>query len=300
MKVCAALFTVSLAILAIPVSAQDTQGDASTSDQDIVVEGSLPDRDDLHDAVRAVSQERGSDVPLVRYFDPVCLHVTGMHPRANDAVRERILANIAEAGIDVAQGDCRANALVMAVPDPAELIALLDDRQPWLITPDNRGAINAGLAAQDPVLVWHNTEDRSEQGRRVAHSATFPGATGTASPLNVNVRVNSTGRPRRVGATHSTAVVSGVVVLDLDALVGMDLERVSDFATMRLLAPGLEPRGHTFNVPTSVMWPFEAERGETELTRFDRAYLRALYGLRPNAAANVLTAAVVREYERRE
>ena len=295
MKVLTAVFAVALTMAPTVAFSQD----APVGDQDIVVSGSLPEHSDLADAVRAVSRERGSDKPLQRYFDPICLHVTGMNPRANSFVKERILGNARQAGVEVDEGDCRANALVMAVHEPAELIALLDDRQPWIIASDNRTAIDASLAAREQVLVWHNTEDRSAQGTALTHSATVRGATGTATPLSVNVRVNSSTRARRVGATHSTAVVSAVVVLDLDALVGMDLERVGDFASMRLLAPGLEPRGHAFDVPTSVMWPFAADAGESELTRFDRAYLRALYGLQPNAAANVLTAAVVREYEGR-
>jgi len=293
LKLTLAFCAATAALMGTPALAQD----APEAGQDIIVYGALPERDDVRDAVRAVSRERGSDQPLRRYFDPICLHVTGMNARANSFVRERILANAREADVAVDDRECRANALVMVVQEPAELIALLEERQPWLITSDNRTTIDASLAAQEDVLVWHNTEDRSAQGTRLAHSATVPGATGTASPLNVSVRVNSTSRARRLGAAHSTAVVSGVVVLDMDALVGMDLERVADFATMRLLAPGLEARRHTFDVPTSVMWTFAVNEGQSELTRFDRAYLRALYGLRPNAAASVLTAAVLREYE---
>ena len=294
MKFFAAFLTIFLAMLAMPAAAQD----AAEDDPEIIVPGTLPERGELRDAVRAVSRERRSDVPLLRYLDPICLRVTGMHPRANTMVRERILANIREADVAVNEGDCPANAVVIVAAEPAEVIDLLNNSEPSLITSQNRNAIEASLAAQEPVLVWHNAADRSAQGGRLALSQTIPGVGGTASPLNVSVRVNSSSSARRVGATHSRAVVSGVVVLDIDWLVGMDLERVGDFATMRLLAPGIEPRGHTFDAPTSVMWPFEAERGETELTRFDRAYLRALYGLRPNAGANVLTSAVLREYER--
>jgi len=295
-KFCAAFLTIPLVMLPMHAAAQD----ATEDDPDIIVEGTLPERGELRDAVRAVSRERGSDVPLLRYLDPICLHVTGMDPRANTMVRERILANIREADVAVDESDCPANAVVIVAPEPVEVIELLNNSEPSLITFQSRNAIEASLAAQEPVLVWHNTADRSAQGGRLAHSQTILGIGGAASPLSVSVRMNTRSRPRRVGATHSRAVVSGVVVLDVEWLVGMDLERVGDFATMRLLAPGLEPRGHTFDAPTSVTWPFEAERGETELTRFDRAYLRALYGLRPNAAANTLTAAVVREYERTE
>lgn len=271
-------------------------GQETSPGGDIVVSAELPEDAAVHAAVHAVMQERGSDQPLVRYLDPLCLHVTGMAARANAFVRQRMLANALEAGVRVAEGECRANAVVFAVKEPAELITLLEDRQPGLLTSDHRSRVNSEVAQGKPVLVWHNMEDRSQQGGRLAHSATMPGASGSQSPLNVSVRVNSHARPGRTSPSHSRAVVSGVVVLDVDWLVGMDLERVSDFATMRLLAPGMLPDGLVFDGPSSVTTPFAAGVGEQEMTRFDRAYLSALYGLRPDAPANRLPSAVARAY----
>ncbi|MDE1467913.1 hypothetical protein [Aurantiacibacter sp. D1-12] len=263
----------------------------------IIVSGNLPEDSDIRGAVRAVMQERGNTDPIHRYLDPLCLHVTGMNAQSNAFVRARMLANAEEAEIDLGEEGCTANAIVFVVAEPGELLDLLQERQPWLLTSDERRRVEHEAGEGEPVLVWHNFEDRSAQGNQIAHSATVPGAGGSATPLSVNVRVNTQARPSRSTATHSTAVQSGVVVLDMDWLVGMDLERISDFATMRLLAPGLVPFGHEFTRPTSVTSPFIAEEGETEMTRFDRAYLRALYGLQPNAAANRLPAAVLREYE---
>ncbi|WP_271078317.1 hypothetical protein [Aurantiacibacter sp. MUD61] len=290
------------ALVGMAACAAMAGGAAAAQDQDdsqgsIIVSGELPEPSDIRGTVRAVMQERGNNDPLYRYLDPLCLHVTGMAAEANAFVRERMLANAAEAEIELAEEGCTANAIVFVVQEPVELLALLEDRQPWILTADDRRRVEHEAGEGEAVLVWHNFEDRSAEGNRMAHSAAIPGATGSAPPLNVQTRVNTRAQARRVGATHSTAVQSGVVVLDMDHLVGMDLERISDFATMRLLAPGLIPFGHQFDTPTSITSPFIAEDGETEMTRFDRAYLRALYSLQPNAAANRLPAAILREYE---
>ncbi len=276
--------------------AQDGEEPDNAQDA-IIVSGQLPEGSDIRDAVRSVMQERGNSEPLHRYFDPLCLHVTGMVAQANAFVRERMLANAREAQVPVDDDDCRTNAIVFVVEEPTRLLALLDERQPWLLTNENRRRIEQEASDGEPVLVWHDTEVRTADGGTLAHSATVAGATGSSTPLQVNVRVNNGARPSRGRASHSMGVGVGIVVLDTDWLVGMDLERVSDFATMRLLAPGLQPFGHEFDVPTSVTSPFIADEGETELTRFDRAYLRALYGLQPNAGANRLPTAVVRAYE---
>ncbi|MWV28476.1 hypothetical protein [Aurantiacibacter rhizosphaerae] len=277
-----------------PAQAQDGAQDAPEG-RDIVVSGDLPDDSDVRETVHAIMRERGSTQPLVRFLDPLCLHVTGMASRANAFVRERVLANAREAGLDVEEGKCRANAVIFVVADAADLIGLLEEQQPGLLQPDNRTRVKAEARRGDPVVAWHNLEDRSQQGGRMAHSSTVPGAAG-ASPLYVGVRVNSHGRPGRTSPSHSRAVVSGAVVMETDWLVGMDLERVSDFATMRLLAPGMMPDDFVFDVPPSVTSPFMAGEGEEEMTRFDRAYLRALYGLSPDASARSLPAAVVRAY----
>lgn len=273
-----------------------TTAQAQESDP-IIVTGQLPEAEQVRGAVQAVMQERGNDTPLQRYLDPICLHVTGMAAQANAFVRERTLENAREAGIPVGEEGCTANALVFVVEEPEELLALLQERQPWVLTSEHRRRVEYEASEGEPVLVWHNLEPRSPEGARLAHSATVAGAQGTASPLNVTVRMNNQARTRRTGATHSMAVVSGAVVLDTDWLVGMDLERVSDYATMRLLAPGLVPYNHEFAVPTSVTSPFVADEGQDVLTRFDRAYLRALYSLQPNTAANRLPNAVLRAYE---
>ncbi|MBH5322139.1 hypothetical protein [Aurantiacibacter sediminis] len=266
----------------------------------IIVSGDLPGPTDIRATVRAVMQERGNTQPLHRYLDPLCLHVTGMAAQANAFVRERMLANANDAEIALADEGCSVNAIVFIVEEPVQLLELLTDRQPWLLRPDDRRRVEFEAEEGAPVIVWHNFEDRAAQGGRLAHSATVAGSTGTVTPLGVNVRVNNQSGFGRTGATHSTAVQSGVIILNLNHLVGMDLERVGDFATMRLLAPGLIPFEHQLDEPTSVTAPFIADEGETVLTRFDRAYLRALYGLQPNAAANRLPAAVVREYEEDE
>ncbi len=286
----------AFAILAVAAPGVATAQETSIGSE-IVVSGALPDDAKVRGTVQAIMRERGHTEPLVRYLDPVCLHVTGMAARANAFVRARVLSNAREAGIAVEEGECRTNAVIFVVADAADLITLLEERQPALLPPDNRTRAKAEAQRGQPVVAWHNLEDRSEQGGRVAHSATVPGAMGTSSPLNVSVRVNTPGRPGRTSPSHSRAVVSGAVVLDADWLVGMDLERVSDFATMRLLAPGMAPGDFEFDVPGSVIAPFAANQGEEEMTRFDRAYLSALYGLRPGISANSLPAAVVRAYK---
>ncbi|MEO1047269.1 MAG: hypothetical protein AAFW59_02970 [Pseudomonadota bacterium] len=287
-----------------PVSlfAQETEA------PEIIVSGERPlDTDAIRLAVRELAKAHRSDEPLLRFHDPVCLSVSGLGAAASAQVRERILKNARAADVAVADKGCRANALVLIVDDPASLIEGIQKDQPKLLSPAKRRPLDAALARGEKALVWHNEETRGAQGQALRTSFTAPGmpVTGPSSQLGAETRINNHGRARRVGATDSRAVVNGAVILNVENLVGMDLERVADFATMRLLVPGVrvvpdalagvEEDGAV--KPQSVLAPFSPDQGAERLTRFDRAWIEALYSLEPNASSTRLPAAVASAYE---
>lgn len=289
--------TIAAFLLLAGVSPAIAQQEVDEDRADIVVRGEAERAPaQVREAVRDVSERLVSDEPLVRYLDPLCLSVSGLGKQGGAIVRERIEANARMAGLAVAKRGCTANALVLVVDDPAALIDRIVDEQPWLISEGERNRVAARLAGGERVLDWHNGEPRSAEGGTIPQMATVPGLVGSDSPLRWGGPVNSQGRPRRVGLSHSTAAGSGVVVLDIEGLVGMELTRVADHATMRLLAPGLRSTRREAIGLASVLDPFAAEQGEETLTRFDRAFLSALYGLPLNAPATRLPNAVADAY----
>lgn len=274
---------------------------------DIRVTGErLLEPDAIRDAVSDMAIGQRSDEPLLRFHDPVCLSVSGLGLVASAEIRDRMLANARAAGVPVAKEECRANALLLVVDNPAALVEGLGKQQPKLISLAQRRRLRAALARGETALVWHNEETRGVEGQALPISTAVPGMpiTGPDSQFAAETRVNSHGRARRVDPSDSRGVVSGVVILDIKRLVGMDLERVADFATMSLLAPGMratpEARDSAderkSDKPQSILAPFVAERGVERMTRFDRAWLRALYDLEPNAASTRLGGAVARIY----
>lgn len=292
---------ISTALAPVGAFAQEVDG------IDIVVTGERPlEPAAIQDAVRDMADEQRFDEPLLRFHDPLCLSVSGLGRVASSQVRDRLLANARAASVPVADEGCRANALVLVVDDPASLVVRIEKEQPRLISPAERRRIDAALARGETALVWHNEETRGAEGEALRISTTAPGmpATGPFSELSAETRVNSPGRARRVGATNSRAIVNGVVILDLEHLVGMDLDRVADFATMRLLAPGMRAVPEASNgtgereiaKPRSILAPFVAGRGAERMTLFDRAWLGALYDLAPNAASTRLAGAVAQIY----
>ncbi|WP_271078318.1 hypothetical protein [Aurantiacibacter sp. MUD61] len=264
--------------------AQDDQADDGDIDETIIVDGELPDEDEVSDAARNLTQGAiGMTSPIIRYYDPLCVQVLGVNERFAEYVRNRVIANAREAAMPVAEGDCEANGIILVGQEPRELYDALIDYNPRTVSPRSSSRVRREMSAGEPAIVWHVLEPRDNAG---------------INPLPPGWQTTIV--PSRTRPAYVVAAKLGVVILDADHLVGMDLERLSDYATMRLLAPRLIPNRYEIEEPRSIIYPFEPDLGEGEMTRFDRAYLSALYSMQPQAPANRLPVAVARAFEAEE
>lgn len=290
-RLIAPLFAVTLPVVA---AAQETAPAPGT----IVVEAeTLEEPAEVRAVVQELAQQHGRDAPTTRYFDELCISVSGLNRAGNEFARARILENAEMVGLTVQDPGCRVNALVLVYHDPAELVDRIKDEQPWAISAENENKLERALARGDQILVWHNEEVRDESGRRIPHSQDVAGGSrGVHETIGVAARVNHGGWPRRNALQHSRGVVSATIILDSDVVAGLDIVRLADYATMRLMAPDLVPLDERGS-PASVTSPFPDESGPQGLTRFDAAYLEALYSLPPNAPALRMAGAVARIYE---
>ncbi|WAT17880.1 hypothetical protein OZN62_13335 [Aurantiacibacter sp. MUD11] len=274
---------------------------AAQEARDIVVEGEAPEEPaTVREAVQTMAREHGRDVPSTRFFDELCVSVSGLNAAGNAYVAQRILENAAQAGLDGSADCSRANALVLVWHDPAGLVERIKDEQPWLLPEQQRNDVDRAIYRGEQVLVWHNEETYNAGGRPIGFQQNVAGGTqGVHNALSVETRVNNNGWPRRVDLEFSRAVISAVIIVDADVVPGMEIDRLADYATMRLMAPDLVPLDEPGS-PSSVTSPFPVAGGPDAMTRFDRAYLEALYDLAPNAPAIRLAGAVARAYEGEE
>ena len=281
-----------LAAWTVPAAAQDDPGD-------IVVQGAIEgEAAQVRDLARQVTGEVSAETPATRYFDALCLAVSGLNNAGNVYVANRIRDNARSIGLQVQGEGCRVNAQVLVHDDIPALYDRIRQDRPAMIADDEQVKVEAAVARGDDIVVWHNQEDRNLGGRRIGYSQSVPGMVGSTTGLNVTARVNSNNWPSRTELSSSRGVVSAAVLLDAQIIEGMEIDRLADYATMRLLAPNLLPARRTGEGegPQSVTIGFPEEGGPVVLTRFDRAYLTALYEMRPNAPSTRLAAAVAREY----
>lgn len=262
---------------------------------EIVVEGERPVESEV------IRQQVGQTYnglelrePMQRYFDPICLQVHGLGEVANNQVAEMIRANVRAIGIPIAGEDCRTNALVIVVEDLAGLVNTLNKDNPRILPREIRFRLDHQIREGATDVAWHIEDHRGQYGDQLKFGNDIPGQT---KGMSAQSKINGNTRPSLAKNTYSMAVMSGAVAYDIDQLVGMELERLADHATMRLLAPGFPEEWDASSGIASILAPFVAEQGSMRLTRFDKAYLTALYSLPANAPGQTLASAVARAYE---
>lgn len=262
-------------------------------DDSIEVQGDRPlSRDEI---VRGQRQLFGDDLPYdtaPRFHDPVCVAVVGLYGQQNEMVAERIRRNIREAGVALAEPDCKPNALVSANRKPAKVIDALRKRDPQLFNPDSDRAIARQLAADKPAIVWGETVLRTNDGILLGNRSTANTNPAFAVPVFFGTN------PSRHRANLYQAKMNAIVFLDLAQLEDMHVTQLADYATLHLLGNPRDPADYeAAGVPTILsLFADGPRKAPLEMTSLDRAYLRGLYQLRRADLAWNLTASVLRSY----
>lgn len=209
-------------------------------------------------------------------------------------VAERIRANVREAGIALADGPCKPNALVSANRRPESVIGALRKRDPQLFNRESDAAIRRQLAADSPVIAWGETTLRANDGLIFGERSTA-----SQNPAFV-VPAFFGAAPSRHRAPLYQAKVNALVFFDLDRLEDVHVHQLADFATLHLLGDPRDPVDHAeAGVPTILsLFAEGAAKAPQAMTSLDRAYLRGLYTLRSNEWGWHLTASVLGAYEK--
>lgn len=211
------------------------------------------------------------DEPLARFEDPVCPGIVGLRVDAAETIVARIRENLEAFGRRLAPaGSCEPNLIVAVVPDGQGFVDRMTSGNRWLLAElsnEERGRL---VAETGPVRALLRVRARTRDG------------------LPIPRRENLTDLPQaEMWMAHSkiyTAtrqdILSALVLFDRDAVKGLTLTQLADYATFRALTRALpqtpEARG------ASILSLFDGGEKPSGLTEFDMAYLGELYGGEPN------------------
>jgi hypothetical protein len=271
-----ATFAATLALsLPAPLAAQEGPDSAVQTDEEIVVTGTIGEISvaQVQRQARDIAVNHGNvlEAPLARFEDRLCPGVVGLEEDFAFALNARIRVNADALGIRLLGDDCRPNFVVVFAEDGEALFRNLIDESPEYFRYLNSGEVN-DILEPGPVHVWTNVEPRTLTGMPIAQVRDL------TSPPSMGVW----GAHSRIYTTTRNDITSVMITFDRDAVRGLSLRQLADYATMRGLAQTRIPRD---TVMDSILSLFDSDTPPVGMTEFDHAYLRSLYDGIPNLPA---------------
>lgn len=226
---------------------------------------------------RTVAGEPDGRRPLARLRGPLCLVVAATDQDFARTVAKRIVANAQAAGIRTRSAGCTANALVNFTDNPRGQMQAVRDDGRKLFRRMSEKEIDTALAARDPAYVFQAVEQSPVFGFQDGWPA---GGGWTTENSFLRAPEN---------------LLSTMVVVDSSAISGLSPVQLADYVTLRLLAPTGEVAAADPAVPQTILSLFAMpETAPSEMTRFDRTYLRTLYKMPRTAFAEEVLAETAR------
>jgi hypothetical protein len=273
------LFAILPALIGgLPAHAQDAKPPA------IIVEEERPqDEASLGELGRALAGHPNPRRPLARFEQPVCLMVAASDSAFAKTVAERIIDNAKRAKAKVRGNGCKPNALVAFSDDARAQLQAIRNSGRRLFAGISPRELDAAIGGRDPAYVFQASDEKAASGQD------FYRATPQDAPTNVTT---SMGRLSRLSRED---MLAALVVFDNGAIAGLEAEQVADYASLRLLAPTGAVDALEAGAPRTILALFASPAAAPDrMTRFDRAYLKALYAMPAGAfASEVLRRAVL-------
>ena len=265
-----------------PAQAQTTS--AQTGRDPIVVQGERLSRSAAEQRASGFIRTTGvasGDRPTARWVDPVCPGVTGLTDLANHIAEARIRRTAEAAGVPLAPEPCVRNLVISFTPDGAGLARAIGTREPRRMSELSHEARETVLNGAAPIRWMYSTELCGRDGRQQAIAAGGE----TYGGMGIGGGAGS-GMPGPGGLMHyessivstlsQRVIVSAIVIIDQDDVMGRRLDSLADYAALVGLAEirnaGATPEG-------SILGLFTAPDAPRNLTAQDNAFLHALYRL---------------------
>lgn len=286
-----ALLAPLLLIAAAPPQSPPAEGGPGAAEE-IVVTGARDRAQAIRTYVEAVTVE--TDDQVATFWDRVCPASFGLPAAYNEVIERRVREIARQAGIRTARPGCRANVVIIVADGP--FIDRLHRERPDIFRGVALPEIRTVLRDEGPIRAWQIVMPRGSDGR----------------PLDRVSFLEIGGPPRYIGnaflrrglgssltqrQTRQDLDIS-FVLFELDAVEGLTLTQIADYAAMRTLA---RTSPAAIRGPRTILGLFDDigsgyARVEA-MTGWDAAYLRALYRTNSTVSAAQQRSNMVRMIE---
>jgi hypothetical protein len=217
---------------------------------------------------------QSDEEPLARFEDDICPGVVGLKYEAATQMVDRIRANAAQFGRSLApEGTCTANVVVAFVDDGLAFARRMQHENGWLFSELSLADRAAALSDTGPARALVRVRARTRDGMPIPRRESL---------MDLPQTYMAMAHSKIYTATRNDILYS-LVLIDRDAIEGMSVDQLADYATYRSLTRTLPQTPDTR--ADSILSLFDGGQRPAGLTEFDRIYLTELYDGLPNLPA---------------
>jgi len=259
------------ALLAVPLAAQPA-GENGDPPITVVGEREADEAQLRREATRFVDSHgvRTRIGQFARWHEPICVRTAGLPLELNARISNRIMDIAESVGVATNRADlCRPNVRIGFTSEPQAMVELAARRNPLVIGfhyASQRGRV---MRVRQPVQAWYVTTTGAG------------GATATIDQAGVRASGGSAGS--RLSAGISSGLAHVLILADTRLVQGEEVDAIAELLAFLALAqtPVAEACDDTDTILNLMNPACPPSRRPVALTRFDIAYLRALYGVNP-------------------
>lgn len=261
----------------VPVTPKQPRNAGSASDPTaIVVTGMKPTRDAINEFVDRVTVD--AEGQLATFQQPICPASFGLPAPYNVVLEQRLREDAGEIGLRTAAEPCDPNVVLIVSDDPASLISRLERVRPQMFAGLEAAQVDDIVKREQPVRTWQAIEPRGTDGRPLQRVMFLQWGAGPPMPIGgQGAWLNPAAANSHIQQSVRRDLVSSFVVIQADAVDGLTLRQIADYAAMRSLARTRfsdDLRGRSI---LGIIGGPNEDRTIPHLTSWDLAYLRALY-----------------------
>lgn len=280
-------------LLAVPLSA--SAQDIDDLDDPIIVTGERESeaRKRIREVTRTITQRPRVDKPVARQYGQICVGVVGLSADYASTLIGQVEANARRLGIQVANEGCKVNTLIAFVKDGREQVQALRQEMPWLFSTLLDYEYDRILRNNSGALAWHATQVKEVDGKEL-------GTIQIGNPPR-DVQAGDPFNATRMAQQIRVDMLGSVVVFNSDEIVGLTLQQLADYASMRSFVSVYELSADESAATPSILSLFKEEDDAAPegLTDFDWAYLEAIYKLPRTARGNAVHDAAWSSYRKK-
>lgn len=277
------------AMSANSVDAQPTEQTAENGSADITVIGRMQEQKEaVRTLARDITRPQRNGSPLAKYYEPMCFATFGLSSDYGSYLIELMQDNARNLGLRIAEPGCQANALVAIQSDAKGSFDQLKTEYPWVFGQLNDYEIDRIEKGDEAVRAWNVLEDKGLDGTPFFTTE----IDGIIVPINVDKGNSRLKQPIR------RDMVISVVMIDADEIVGKSLQQIADYSSVRLLTQTYDETESDVSISPTILSLFtDPDNAPPSMTRFDRAYIRALYKLPAYARSTQIVDATATAFE---